>query len=152
MKKTAFILMIAAASAVRSQTVTLNVWMDGKTTAIPVSEIRSLAVRSASGVSGKTEFETAVRFFALTQNFPNPFNPCTSIRYTVPGAGTAWVLIFDAAGRTVRSFEFTHPSAGSGVLDWNGRDDAGRTVPSGIYICRVTFGGAVLSRRMVLIR
>ncbi len=75
---------------------------------------------------------------------PNPFNPSTDLRFTLDRAGRVELSIFDARGRRVRSFPDTHYAAGDHARRWNGRDDTGRKVASGVYEVRMV---AHLGRR-----
>jgi hypothetical protein len=87
----------------------------------------------------------------LLQNVPNPFNPSTAIGFEVPTAGPVHLGIYDVAGRLVRHFD-TDAVAGANTVHWDGTDDAGRAVGSGIYVYRLAAGDFVAARRMVLAR
>ncbi len=91
--------------------------------------------------------------FSLGQNFPNPFNPSTAIRFTLPEAARVTLAIFDIAGRLVATLvkDELRP-AGEQRLDWSGRSDTGRPLPAGIYLCRLEGGGRVVTRKMVLVK
>jgi len=69
----------------------------------------------------------------LLPNRPNPFNPETEIPFTLERAGEVRIAVFDLAGRRVATLLADTRPAGPGEVRWNGRDDAGRTVPSGSY-------------------
>ena len=71
---------------------------------------------------------------------PNPFNPATVLRLRLPAAGRAAVAVYDLAGRRVRRLAAGWWPAGERVLRWDGRDDAGRALPSGRYVVRVVAG------------
>jgi hypothetical protein len=90
--------------------------------------------------------------FELHQNFPNPFNPSTMIRYDVAEAGPVSIRIFDVAGRSVRTLSSRHESPGTKQVAWDGRDDAGAPAPSGVYFVRLHARGFEKTRKMVLIR
>lgn len=83
---------------------------------------------------------------------PNPFNPATSIVVEVPAAGPARVEIFDVGGRRVRTLVDGPLPAGRTPVAWDGRDDAGRTLASGTFVCRVSAAGAAGSGRLTLVR
>ena len=91
--------------------------------------------------------------FALEQNVPNPFNPRTEIRFALPAAASVSLEIFDLAGRRVRELLAgrTYPG-GTHALSWNGRDDANRSLPSGVYFYRLESGQRSLTRKMTLLR
>jgi hypothetical protein len=89
---------------------------------------------------------------ALQQNAPNPFNPITTISFTLDRSGLASVEVFDVAGRRVRTLLRQDLSAGDHDVMWNGRDDTGRIVASGVYVYRLKTASMELSRRMLLLK
>jgi Tol biopolymer transport system component len=88
--------------------------------------------------------------FALTGNFPNPFNPSTTIAFTVPSAGNVQLAVFDITGQKVRELVSGPVSAGSHSVVWDGRDAYGRPVSSGVYLSRLTMGNRTTAGRMLL--
>lgn len=88
----------------------------------------------------------------LAQNVPNPFNPSTTIRYTLPTSGEVSLIVYSQDGRLVRTLENGHRSAGDHRLVWDGRDQKGRSVASGVYIYKLEFGEREESRRMLLLK
>jgi len=94
------------------------------------------------------------RTFGLNPNFPNPFNPETRIRFSVPESGPATVSVHDLMGRRVRLiFEGAVETPGlQKDLVWNGTDDIGNAVASGVYLVRLQQGRRADTRRMQLIR
>lgn len=90
--------------------------------------------------------------FGLKPNYPNPFNPETRIEYSLERKGRVSVDVFDGLGRKIRTLESGVQGAGVHEAVWNGRDDSGRPVPSGVYVCRVRAGAFATSRKMALIR
>lgn len=91
--------------------------------------------------------------FALAQNIPNPFNPETSIDFTVPlGGGPLRLEIFDMLGRHVAVLWDGEMAPGQHRLHWRGLDQEGRSVASGIYIYRLQSRTQRLAKRMVLVR
>jgi len=96
--------------------------------------------------------------FSLSQNTPNPFNPSTTIRFTLPEAVRVTLAVYDVNGRLVRtlvgfadSAAPTFPSGHHEVV-WDGSDGMGRPVASGVYLCRLSVANGMLTRRMVLLR
>jgi subtilisin family serine protease len=85
-------------------------------------------------------------------NVPNPFNPSTLIRYELPTAGRVRVEILDLRGRRVAVLSEKFETAGSHELRWNGRDDAGIPLASGIYLVRVQEDGRVAARKVTLLK
>ena len=87
------------------------------------------------------------------QAAPNPFNPQTTVTFELPTAAVASLDIYDAAGRRVRVLARGESlAAGAHARTWNGRDDAGRDVPSGTYVCRLLADGMTSSSRVTLLR
>ncbi|MBK8164854.1 MAG: family 16 glycosylhydrolase [bacterium] len=84
---------------------------------------------------------------------PNPFNPSTLISYELPEAGTARLAIHDTAGRLVRTL-VAGQAMGEGrhEVTWDGRDDAGRNLPAGVYHYRLEAAGHVVSRSLTLLK
>lgn len=79
--------------------------------------------------------------FVLDQNFPNPFNPETTIRYQLPFEGRVTLAVYDLAGRLVAKLEQGVCSAGEHRVKWQGRDQIGRMVASGVYFYRLQAAG-----------
>lgn len=95
-----------------------------------------------------------VRAFHLRQNQPNPFNPATTIEFSVPQAGRASLKIFDSQGHLVRTLvdrDYDAASASQRAV-WDGRDDAGRVVRSGVYFYKLVAGEYIASRKMLLLK
>ena len=83
---------------------------------------------------------------------PNPFNPATTIRYALPEASHVSVMVYSASGRLVRVLVDAMQNAGSQSVQWDGRDDLGGAVPSGVYLYRVQVGEVAETRRMLLLK
>lgn len=83
---------------------------------------------------------------------PNPFNPATTIRFTVPADGVVSLAVFDVAGRQVRTLVGERLAAGEHAITWNGADDAGRRAGSGVYLCRLVAGRENRTIRLVMVK
>lgn len=88
----------------------------------------------------------------LSQNFPNPFNPATTIRFKLPRAGYVRIAVYDAVGRRVAVVADRFFQAGDCEVVWDGRNERGKTLASGIYFARMTVGGFTATRKLVLLR
>jgi len=88
----------------------------------------------------------------LLASYPNPFNPTTLLSYRLPAAGALRLTLHDAQGRLLRELETGWREAGEHRAVWDGRDAAGRALPSGVYLARLAAAGAVSSQRLVLLR
>jgi hypothetical protein len=89
---------------------------------------------------------------ALDQNFPNPFNPTTSITYNLTKQGAARLLVYDVGGRLVRELTQGVQPAGSHLVTWDGRDSNGNRLPSGTYFYRLEAPEFEATRSMVLLK
>jgi hypothetical protein len=92
------------------------------------------------------------RVFYLGKNRPNPFNPETEIEFGLPRESTVRARVFDVSGRLVKDLINATFPAGVQVLHWNGRDDRGRQVGSGVYYLDLRADSFSARRRMVLLR
>ncbi len=88
----------------------------------------------------------------LGQNFPNPFNPSTTIPFVTTAGGHVALDIFDITGRRVAGLIDEHRAAGNYQATWNGTTDAGGPAPSGIYFVRLRAGGQTEHRKIVLLK
>jgi hypothetical protein len=84
--------------------------------------------------------------------WPNPFNPTATIRFEIPRAGHVTLRIYDVSGRLVRALVEGWRDARVYEVFWDGTDDAGRRVASGVYFCRLTDGASVQARKTVLLK
>jgi hypothetical protein len=85
--------------------------------------------------------------YLTAHNYPNPFNPVTTINYSIPAAGNVTVAIYDITGREVATLVNSFQSAGAYAIAWNGLGQS-----SGIYFYRVALDGRSFTGRMVLMK
>jgi hypothetical protein len=102
-------------------------------------------------------FETAVLSTpaagpTLNPNYPNPFNPSTRIDYYIPEPSDVELVIYDVSGRRIKTLVSTGKPAGGHAVEWDGRDDLGSLVASGVYLCRLEMGKARRTIKMVLLK
>jgi hypothetical protein len=88
----------------------------------------------------------------LSQNYPNPFNPTTTIAYALPENSRVLIQIFNVLGQSVRTLVNEEKSAGRYAAVWDGKDNDGRTIGSGIYLYRITAGSSSQTRKMLLLK
>ena len=103
-----------------------------------------------SAESGLDDIALIPREFELYQNFPNPFNPETSISYALPKPAHLVLKIYDVLGRHVRTLVNEHKAAGIHEVIWEGRDERGKLLPSGVYLYKVQAGEFEAVRKMLL--
>jgi 5'-nucleotidase / UDP-sugar diphosphatase len=96
--------------------------------------------------------ETPVAAIALGQNFPNPFNPATSIAFDLPRDQRVKLSIYDLQGRLVRTLVDDVRATGEHTVTWTGTTDGGRRVASGTYMYRLVTGDRVLNRTMTMVK
>ncbi len=120
-----------------------------------------VAVDKAGNESAPSEFVPATAVndgrpvalrLAIEPNRPNPFNPRTLIRYTVPRDGRVHLAIYDVRGRLVIDLVDAIQTAGEKSAVWDGRDGAGRGVAAGSYFARIEAAGEAATRKMSLVR
>jgi hypothetical protein len=90
--------------------------------------------------------------FGLKGNYPNPFNPGTTIEYASDSDGEIRLAVFDMQGRKVRELVRGWRSPGEYKAEWDGKDDRGLDVPTGLYFCRLEGGGRVSVVKMLKTR
>jgi hypothetical protein len=90
--------------------------------------------------------------FALSQNFPNPFNSSTTISFDVPRAVNVSINIFDITGARIRTLVDEPKVAGSFNVIWNGTDDTAKAVASGLYVYRLHAGNFVQSKKLLFLK
>jgi len=103
-------------------------------------------------VTSVDEFAEVPAQFNLGNNYPNPFNPTTRINFTIPQNSNVKLDIFNSLGELVRTLEDNFYSPGTYSTLWNGKDNFGYQVNSGVYIYRLSTENFVDTKRMVLVK
>jgi len=88
----------------------------------------------------------------LSQNVPNPFNPQTTIRFTLPQNERVALAIYNANGQLVKTLASGEKARGTYDITWDGRDSKGNSVSSGVYFYRLSAGKFSETRKMVLLK
>ena len=115
----------------------------------------SIPIVPGSRVTYEVNLNGDVRFInpsaaSLSQNHPNPFNPATTIRYSLGEAVNVKLAIYNILGQEVRLLVQQFQSAGNYTVVWDGRDAVGRQVSTGMYMYRLQAGADVVTRKMLL--
>ena len=97
----------------------------------------------------KTAFPNQTVIF---NNYPNPFNPDTTIEFVIPDNGSVTVDIYNVTGQKIRSLMTENLTAGKHAVVWDGRNDARSMLSSGVYFVRLETVSGVLSHRIMLVR
>jgi hypothetical protein len=90
--------------------------------------------------------------YALAQNYPNPFNPVTTIRYCLARTGPVTLTVFDVNGRKIKTLVQAVQPVGLHSVRWNGRDDRGKSLASGVYLYRLKVRDKILTKKMILLK
>ena len=90
--------------------------------------------------------------YTLHQNFPNPFNPITNLRYDLPGQAQVILTVYDLMGREVTQLVNTTQEAGFKSVQWNATDMHGKPVSAGVYLSQIRAGEFVQTKKMVLLK
>ena len=111
------------------------------------NESKPAKVNSLSGVGG-----TPKSYVLSVSNYPNPFNPRTTVSYTVPSRGVVSVVVYDARGARVTTLFKGERAAGAYSVDWDGRTDDAAVAASGVYFARIEHASGTRSKKMVLLK
>ena len=98
------------------------------------------------------DYEYIPKEFVLEQNYPNPFNPSTTIRYEIPKESRVVIKVYNLLGQEVKTLINKTQGRGIHTMTWDGKDNTGRIVASGVYLYRLEAGTFVKSRKMLFIK
>jgi len=104
------------------------------------------------GDNGNNGSSTAPLNTELSNAYPNPFNPCTAISYSLKDAGDVTITIYNVRGQQVKSFREDHSSGGKYRIIWDGTNDQGKSMSSGIYYYHMKSGNYIAIKKMVLMK
>ncbi|GEM_PF-1413161 len=104
------------------------------------------------GITTVADIRQAPERFSLSQNYPNPFNPSTTIRYQLLTNSEVSLTIYNMLGQRVKTLVQAKQPAGSYTVQWNGANDAGTPVASGVYFYRLRAGDFAGTRKLLLVR
>ena len=97
--------------------------------------------------------QTRPEAFALSNNYPNPFNPATTIQYALPQAADVKLTVYNVAGQVVRTLVAEHQNAGRYTVEWDAANDSGHGLSSGMYFYRLQAGGEFREvKKMMLLK
>ena len=105
-------------------------------------------VRDADTSTDMDESSIIPKDFQLKQNYPNPFNPTTTIEYSLPSNETVEISVFDIMGKKIKTLINSFHTIGNYQVQWNGDNNAGNIVSSGLYFYQVKAGGFIHTRKM----
>jgi hypothetical protein len=105
-----------------------------------------------SSVGVEEEKPFPISQFRLFQNRPNPFMGSTNISFNLPISDFISLKVYDISGRLVRVIEEGKKKAGFYAIKWDGKDEKGKTLSSGIYFYRLVAGNNIRTRKMILLK
>ncbi|UCG91530.1 MAG: T9SS type A sorting domain-containing protein [candidate division WOR-3 bacterium] len=102
---------------------------------------------------GVAEVESPISLnVRVDQNYPNPFNSSTTISYELRSPSTTEIVVYNTSGQFIKTLVSAYATPGSYSVMWDGRNDVGQEVPSGVYIYLVTIGNTTVSKKMLLFK
>lgn len=148
-----------ATASIAANVLTVRGMVPGSTT-ITVSaidsEVGQIGHSFTANVTGVTDVEVVEAIpteFALSQNYPNPFNPSTTIKFALPSAAPVTLEIYNTLGVKVRTLIAGDMMAAKfHQITWNGMDESGSVVPSGMYLYRLVAGDFKASKKMMMLK
>jgi len=139
-------------SNVWSQTCNLKIYLkNGSIDSFSVQSIKKITFSGFTNIENTKEINNLIKIFKLKQNYPNPFNPKTIIEYEIPKARLVDLKIYDINGQLVKKFS-NSCQAGMNKTIWDGKNNKGNLVASGIYFYQVIFENSILTKRMILLK
>ena len=103
--------------------------------------------------AAKAAIQTRPEAFALANNYPNPFNPSTTIKYELPQAADVELTVYNVVGQAVRTLVAEYQSAGRYAVEWDATNDSGHSLSSGMYFYRLQAGGEFRAvKKMLLLK
>jgi hypothetical protein len=111
-----------------------------------------LEVVKVGSTTGVSDGKVIPAKFQVYQNYPNPFNPSTTISYSIPSGSFVTLKVYDILGREVKTLISAQQAPGVYNMVWNGDNNYGSKVSSGIYIYRVVAGSKIQTKKMILMK
>ena len=115
--------------------------------------VYTYTVTDANGARTSLVLQVLPAAFSLAANFPNPFNPATTIQYALPQAADVELTVYNVVGQVVRTLVAEHQGAGRYTVEWDATDDGGHSVSAGLYLYRLQAGGEFAQvKKMLLLK
>jgi hypothetical protein len=127
-------------------------WPSGKVDRllrVAVNQILDITEGSTTGIASKIVMPQTM---SLQGNYPNPFNPQTTIHFSLPRLETVTLKVLDLLGREVRTLVENRLLSGHQQVRWDGRDNSRRAVATGVYLCQLSVDGTVITHQMTLLK
>ena len=117
-----------------------------------IDAVTSEFIQPTVGVETRNESRIIPENFSLNQNYPNPFNPETTIEYGLPRASHIEIIIFNLQGKKIATVIKNYQAAGFHQVEWDGNDEHGLPVTSGVYLYQLKAGDFTSVKKMLLLR
>ena len=142
------------ASAVCPDGIRLHVKLkDGNTVIYAIDDITRIEFTGfADRVEDIQKVQHLVHNFKLMQNYPNPFNPSTTIQYDIPEASKVKICVYNLNAQLIKTLIQDHQHAGLYQVIWDGTNESGNQVSSGVYMYTVKFKSTVSAKKMILLK
>jgi len=114
------------------------------------AEQNFVATDSLIGVNSNAD-EKILKQCILNQNYPNPFNGETVIQFSLPKKSTITLTVYNLLGKSVKTFFLENRNPGRHSVQWNGKDDFGNQLPSGIYFYKLVANDVIISKKMIIL-
>lgn len=121
-------------------------------TGVPLGDQLTYRTDAVTIVRTSASTLSTISGYRLEQNFPNPFNPETSIRFALPQAEDVRIVVMNLQGQQMRVLVDEQCAPGSHTIIWDGRDDYGQSVASGLYIVRMISGGFTVNLKISFVK
>jgi hypothetical protein len=155
MKKIMLVFSILAVhSILAAQPITLIIHLkDGSTSAISMKNISEIFFDDIDAKVLKNPRKIQMlNNLVLFQNYPNPFNSETTIKYSLRKPGDVNIDIYNIMGKTVKSYSYDNQEPGEYAVNWDGKDQRGDEVASGVYFYQLHIDDEIKSRSMILVK
>jgi hypothetical protein len=152
--KTYILIFFILVSVISAQDMMRIKLKDGTLQTFPIEMISKITFAVPTSVDEHTQklMANVLQTFALHPNYPNPFNPTTTITYSIPRANIVTIRIYDVAGRLVNTLYDSYQDVGEHRIIWNGRNSEGINVSSGMYVSEIRYEGSILTRKMMMLK
>ena len=115
--------------------------------------VYTYTVTDANGATASLSLQTRPAAFSLADNFPNPFNPATTIQYALPQAADVELTVYNVVGQPVRTLVAQHQSVGRYAVEWDATDDSAQSMAAGLYFYRLQAGSQFREvKKMLLLK
>ncbi|MYC70849.1 MAG: T9SS type A sorting domain-containing protein [Gemmatimonadetes bacterium] len=120
---------------------------------VAAETVYTYTITDANGATASLSLQTRPTAFFLANNFPNPFNPTTTIQYALPQAAHVELTVYNVLGQPMRTLVAQHQSAGRYAMEWDATDDGGQRMAAGLYFYRLQAGGEFVEvKKMLLLK